>query len=261
MRRHVAEGMGTFILVLGGIGTAVLAGSMVGAIGIALAFGLTLLVLMYTVGPVSGCHVNPAVTLGFLAARKIGPMDAVGHVVAQCAGAILAAATVWLIADSTPFGYSPSVQGLGANGYGRHSLAGFGAGGVFLTEVLLTGLLVFTVLIVVEVWAPFGFAGIAVGFALAVANLVAIPVDGTSVNPARSLGPAVFVGGWALSQLWMFIVAPLAGALLAAGAHLVLRPGVRPERAVAQPAERPIPDESLTRIAQETARLIRGRAD
>jgi aquaporin Z len=258
MRRHVAEGLGTFVLVLGGVGTAVLARGAVGVLGIALAFGFTLLVLVYVVGPISGCHVNPAVTLGLLVARKIEPVNAAGYLVAQCAGAILAAATVWLIADSRPFGYSPADGGLGANGYGVHSPAGYDAVGAFIAEVLLTGLLVFTVLGATDVRAPFGFAGLAIGLALAVTNLVSIPIDNASINPARSLGPAVFVGGWALSQLWLFIVAPFIGALLAAGAYLLLRPG---PQVAASTAERALPEESLTKIAQETARLIRGRVE
>jgi aquaporin Z len=195
---------------------------------------------MYAIGPISGCHVNPAVTAGLLVTRRIAPLDAFAYIVAQCAGAILAAATIWLIADSNRSGYSPSAMGLHANGYDQHSIGGFGWSGAFLVEVLLTG-----------------FAGLAVGLALTVTNLVSIPVDGASINPARSLGPAVFVGGWALSQLWLFIVAPLLGALLAAGAHAVLRPALQ---AGLLPAERPLSDESLHKIARETAMLIRGRS-
>jgi aquaporin Z len=254
MRRYVAEGIGTFFLILVGVGTAVLAANFMGTLGIALAFGFTLLVLVYVIGPISGCHVNPAVTVGMLATRKIGPRDAVAYVVAQCVGAILATAVVWLIADSGPFGYSPGQLGLGANGYGGHSPAGFGLGGAFLAEVILTGLLVFTVLGATDVRAPVGFAGLAIGLALTVCNLIIIPVDNASVNPVRSLGPAVFAGGWALSQLWMFIVAPLVGGLLAAVVHQALRPGVQVSTAT---AERALPDESLRRIAQETARLLR----
>jgi aquaporin Z len=253
-RKFVAEGTGTFVLVLGGVGTAVLAGDFMGTLGVALAFGLTLVVLMYVIGPVSGCHVNPAVTIGLCAAKKISPMDAVGYVVAQCVGAIVGAGAIFLIADAGPFGYSARIQGLGATGYGLHSPAGFGLGGAFLAEVLLTGLLVFTCLGATAVRAPVDFAGIAIGFVLAVCNLVSIPVDNTSVNPARSLGPAVFAGGWALSQLWLFIVAPIMGALLAAALNRVLlsEPGVR-----LLTAARALPSESEARIAQETARLLR----
>ncbi|SNQ46441.1 Aquaporin Z [Frankia canadensis] len=258
MRRYVVEGIGTFVLVLGGVGTAVLASSVVGVLGIALAFGLSLLVLVYVIGPISGCHVNPAVTLGLLLCRKIQPRHALGYVVAQCAGAIVAAATVWLLADSGPAGYSPSTLGLGANGYGTHSPGGFGLGGVFLVEILLTALLVFTVLGATDVRAPFGFAGLAIGLVLTLCHLISIPLDGTSVNPARSLGPAVFVGGWALGQLWLFIVAPATGAILAAAAYLGLRPG---PQVSASTAERDLPQESLDRIAQETARLINGRVE
>ncbi|WP_045877619.1 aquaporin Z [Pseudofrankia sp. DC12] len=254
VRKLVAEAIGTFVLVLGGVGTAVLAGDFMGTLGVALAFGLTLVVLMYVIGPVSGCHVNPAVTTGLCAAKKIAPKDAAAYIVAQCVGAIVAAGAIYLIADAGPFGYSAKTQGLGANGYGLHSPAGFGMGGAFLAEVLLTGLLVFTCLGATHIQSPVGFAGIAIGFVLAVCNLVSIPVDNTSVNPARSLGPAVFAGGWALSQLWLFIVAPIVGALLAAAVHRVLRP--EPGGRLST-AARALPSESEARIAQETARLMR----
>ncbi|KJE20788.1 permease, glycerol uptake facilitator [Frankia torreyi] len=255
MRRYLVEGLGTFVLVLGGVGTAVLARDAVGVLGVALAFGLALLVLVYVIGPISGCHVNPAVTLGLLLCRKIEPRHALGYVAAQCVGAIVAAGTVWLLADAGPFGYSPGLQGLGANGYGVHSPGGYGLGGVFLVEILLTALLVFTVLGATDVRAPFGFAGLAIGLVLVLCNLISIPLDGTSVNPARSLGPAVFVGGWALGQLWLFIVAPAIGAALAAASYLGLRPG---SQVSASTAEAELPQESLSRIARETARLIRG---
>ena len=257
MRRYVAEGLGTFTLVFAGVGTAVFAGALVGAVGVALAFGLALLVLVYVIGPISGSHVNPAVTLGMLLCRKIEPRRALGYVIAQCIGAIVAAAAVWLIASSAFLGYSPSEQGLGANGYGAYSPGGFGAGGVFLTEVLVTALLVFTVLAASDVWAPFGVAAIPIGLALGLGNLIAIPVDNASVNPARSLGPAVFAGGSALGQLWMFIVAPLVGAAVAALAYRVLRPWpqVRPAT-----AERPLPEDATRKIAEETARLIGARS-
>jgi aquaporin Z len=255
VRRYLVEGLGTFVLVLGGVGTAVLARGDVGVLGVALAFGLALLVLVYVIGPISGCHVNPAVTLGLLLCRKIEPRHAIGYVAAQCVGAIVAAGTVWLLADAGPFGYSPDLQGLGANGYGVHSPGGYGLGGVFLVEVLLTTLLVFTVLGATDVRAPFGFAGLAIGLVLALCHLISIPLDGTSVNPARSLGPALFVGGWALGQLWLFILAPALGAGLAAAAYLGLRPG---PQVSASTAEAEMPQESLSRIAQETARLIRG---
>ncbi|MCK9901615.1 aquaporin [Frankia sp. Cpl3] len=256
MRRYFAEGLGTFALILAGLGTAVLGGTGVGVLEVALAFGLTLLALVYTIGPISGCHVNPAVTVGLLASRRIGPRLAVGYIIAQCLGAVLAAAVVWFIADTNAVGYSASAQGLGANGFGVHSPGGFGWAGAFVIEIIVTALLVLTVLVATDLWAPLGVAGLAIGVALGVANLVAIPVDGASVNPARSIGPALLSGGWALSQLWLFIVAPLIGALLAAGVHAVLRPRgpVSPKLAT------PLPDESLQKIARETARLIGGRS-
>ncbi|MCK9932384.1 aquaporin [Frankia sp. Mgl5] len=252
MRRYVAEGLGTFALILVGLGTAVMGGNDAGVLGVSLAFGLALLVLVYTTGPISGCHVNPAVTVGLLVARRIDPRSALGYVVAQCAGGILAAATVWLVADSGIGGYSPAAEGLGANGFGIHSTGGYGWSGAFVLEVLLTALLVLAVLVASDLWAPLGAAGPAIGFALAIGNLIAIPVDGASINPARSIGPAVLVGGWALGQLWLFIVAPVIGAIIAAVLHGVLRPPLpaRPR------LDGSLPEESLQKIARETARLI-----
>lgn len=255
MRRYIAEGLGTFALVLAGVGTAVLGGPGVNVLEVSLAFGLALLVLVYAIGPISGCHVNPAVTLGMLAARRIEPRPAAYYIVAQIIGGIIAAAVVWFIADTAAMGYSASAEGLGANGFGAESPGGFGWAGAFAIEILVTALLVLTVLVASELWAPLGVAGLAIGLALAVANLIAIPVDGASVNPARSIGPAVFAGGPALTQLWLFIVAPVIGALIAAGVHRMLRPPqqIRPKAAA---AAAPITDESLEKLAQETARLI-----
>ncbi|OAA27154.1 aquaporin Z [Frankia sp. EI5c] len=252
MKRFIAEGLGTFALVLVGVGTAVFGGTGVSNLEIALAFGLALLVLVYTIGPISGCHVNPAVTVGLLAAGRIAPRDAAGYVGAQCLGGVAAAAVVWFVAASTAVGYSPSAQGLGSNGYGTHSPGGFGWSGAFVVEILVTALLVLAVLVATDLWAPLGLAGLSIGVALAVANLVALPVDSASVNPARSLGPALFAGGWALSQLWLFIVAPLIGALLAAAAYARLQPRRRDVPRLAGA----LPEESLQKIARETARLI-----
>jgi len=220
MRKYAAELVGTFVLVFGGVGSAVLAGDKIGALGIALAFGLALLAMVYTIGPISGCHINPAVTLGLLLTRKIGRRDAAGYVVAQVLGAIVAAGVLLVIAKGTPAGYDQAAAGFGANGYGAHSPGGYGAGATFVMEVVLTALLVFTVLGATDVAAPVGFAGLAIGLALTLIHLVGIPVDNTSVNPARSIGPALFVGGWALAQLWLFVVAPLLGAVLAAGVYM-----------------------------------------
>jgi aquaporin Z len=223
VRRYLAETIGTFVLVVGGVGSAVLAGGKIGYTGVALAFGLSLLAMVYTIGPVSGCHINPAVTVGALLARKIGPRDAALYITAQIVGAIVGAAVVLFIASGGPSGYSPAVSGLGANGYGDHSPAGYSMMAAFVTEVVLTAFLVLTVLGSTDDKAPLGFAGLAIGLVLTLIHLVGIPITNTSVNPARSIGPALFVGGWALSQLWLFIVAPLIGAALAAGAYGAIR--------------------------------------
>ena len=253
-RRYVAEMVGTFVLVFGGVGTAVLAGDRVGVLGIAFAFGFSLLAMVYAIGPVSGCHINPAVTLGLLLTRKVQPRLAGGYVVAQIIGAVIAAALVWLVADGIPGGYDPGAAGLGANGYGDHSPGGYSLLAAFVAEVVLTAFLVFTVLGATHRAAPVGFAGLAIGIVLVLIHLVGIPVTGTSVNPARSIGPAVFVGGWALSQLWLFIVAPLLGAVVAAGIYLTTHP-VEAEISATQ-AERATPRQQAERTAprQQTER-------
>ncbi|MBN8227142.1 aquaporin Z [Corallococcus macrosporus] len=228
MRKYLAEAIGTFVLVLGGVGTAVLAGERVGFLGVAFAFGLSLLAMVYTVGPISGCHVNPAVTVGLLMAGKFDKRHVAGYVVAQCVGAIVAAGVVLLIARGAPGGYSAGAEGLGSNGYGASSPEGYGGGAAFLTEVALSFLLVLTVLGATDARAPVGFAGVAIGLVLTLIHLVGIPITNTSVNPARSLGPALFAGGDALRQLWMFIIAPLLGAAFASAVYrLVNRPAVQ----------------------------------
>jgi aquaporin Z len=222
LRKYAAEGVGTFVLVFGGVGSAVLAGPRIGNLGVALAFGLALLAMVYAIGPISGCHINPAVTLGVLLARKIEARHAVVYVVAQVVGAIVAAGVLLLIAKGLPSGYDPAVTGFGANGYDAHSPAHYGMAAAFLAEVVLTFLLVFTVLGATDVHAPVGFAGLGIGLVLTLIHLIGIPIDNLSVNPARSIGPAIFVGGWALGQLWLFLVAPLVGGAIAAGAYQVL---------------------------------------
>jgi aquaporin Z len=223
MRKYLAELVGTFALVFGGVGSAVLAGPRIGFTGIALAFGLSLLAMVYTIGPISGCHVNPAVTLGVLIAKKISVKDALGYVVAQLIGAVIASAAILLIARGASTGYVAGVAGLGANGYALHSPGHYSLAACFLAEVLLTMLLVLAVLGSTHVTAPIGFAGLAIGFVLTAIHLVGIPITNTSVNPARSIGPALFVGGWALQQLWLFIVAPLIGAVVASLIYLGIR--------------------------------------
>ena len=214
MKRYVAEFIGTFVLVFGGCGSAVLAGGKIGYAGIALAFGLSLLAMVYAIGPISGCHINPAVTLGLLISRKMDRRFAAGYIVAQILGGIVAAAILLIIAKGMPGGYDPTVSGFAANGYGEHSPGGFSLVAAALTEIVLTTFLVFTVIGATDPAAPVGFAGIPVGLVLTLTHLVGIPVTNTSVNPARSIGPALFVGGWAVSQLWLFIIAPLVGAVV-----------------------------------------------
>jgi len=227
VKRLAAECVGTFVLVFAGLGTAVLAGREVGNVGIAFAFGLSLLVMAYAIGPISGCHINPAVTLGLLLRRRLAAGEAVGYWIAQIVGAIIAAAVVLMIAKGRPGGYSAGVGGLGANGYGAHSPDGYSLGAGFASEIVLTAFLVFTVLAATDRLAETAFAGIPIGFVLVLIHLVGIPVTNLSVNPARSIGPAIFVGGWAINQLWLFIVAPLIGGVLGAIVHAVLFSGAR----------------------------------
>jgi len=223
MKKYFAELVGTFVLVFGGVGSAVLAGTHIGYMGVAFAFGLSLLAMVYTIGPISGCHINPAVTFGVFLTRKIGAKDAAMYVIAQIIGAVLAAGLILVIARGIPGGYYASVGGLGANGYGMHSPGLYNLQAAFLAEVVLTAFLVITVLGSTDIKAPVGFAGLAIGLVLTLIHLVGIPITNTSVNPARSIGPAVFVGGWAIQQLWLFIVAPLIGAAIAAFVYGGLR--------------------------------------
>ena len=215
MKKYAAEMFGTFALVLVGVGSAVIAGSVVGNLGVALAFGLVLLVLAYAIGDVSGCHVNPAVTVGVLAAGKMPAREAIIYIVAQCIGAIIGAGVILGIAVGNP-DYSLAVNGLGQNGYGAFSPGGYSLAAGFLAEVVMTLMFVFVILAVTGIGELKRFAALPIGFALAMVHIFLIPVTNASVNPARSLGPAVFVGGEALGQLWLFWVAPLIGAVLAA---------------------------------------------
>lgn len=221
-KKYAAELVGTYVLVFGGVGCAVLAGAKVGYAGVAFAFGLSLLAMVYAIGPISGCHVNPAVTLGLWIARKVRGADVPGYVIAQIAGAVLASATILAIASDTSTGAVGGSDALagGANGFAAHSPGGYGLAAALIAEIVLTGVLVFTVLGSTDVLAPVGFAGLPIGFVLTLIHLVGIPITNTSVNPARSIGPAVLVGGAALSQLWLFIVAPCIGAAVAALLYL-----------------------------------------
>lgn len=223
MKSYLAELLGTFVLVFGGVGSAVFAGDKIGFLGVSFAFGLSLLAMAYAIGPISGCHINPAVTAGMLMTGKINGRDATGYVVAQVIGATIAAGLVLMIANGLPQGYDPAQSGLAANGYGAHSPGGYSLAAGFVAEVILSAFLVFTVLGATDPKAPVGFAGVPIGLVLVLIHMVGIPVTNTSVNPARSIGPAIFVGGWALQQLWLFIVAPLIGAVAAAIAYNVVR--------------------------------------
>jgi aquaporin Z len=222
MKKYLAEMVGTFILVFGGCGSAVLAGQQIGFLGVSIAFGLTLLAMAYAIGHISGCHINPAVTVGLLVSKKMDSRDVVGYIVGQIIGGILAAALLLAIAKGVAGGYDPTLTGFAANGYGDHSPGHYNLIAAFLAEVILTFFLMFTVLGATDIKAPVGFAGIPIGLVLVLIHLVGIPVTNTSVNPARSIGPAVFVGGWALSQLWLFIIAPTIGAIIAAVVYRVI---------------------------------------
>jgi len=225
IRRLAAELLGTGALVYFAVGVATLmfgfgfagASYAAGVVATALAFGLVLLVLAYVIGPISGCHVNPAVTIGAWASGRISLTEAVGYGIAQFAGGILGALLLWGTFSTSPL-YSRTRTGLGTDGWGA-----------FLIEVIMTAVFVFAVLGATSKTANAATAGIVVGFSLTMVHLIGIPITGTSVNPARSLGPALVVGGTALSQVWLFIVAPLVGGLVAAGLHRVLFPEPEPE--------------------------------
>lgn len=212
LKAFAAELLGTMVLMLGGPGAAVLAGKHIGALGVALAFGITLMFLAYAIGPISGCHVNPAVTLAMWVAKRIKGDDAVAYVVAQACGAFLGGLVIWIIARSQT-GFD-ATNNFAANGWDRFSPDGFGVGGAVVVEIVFTALLVFVVLATGHRRFPSAAAPVAVGAALALIHLVTIPVDNTSVNPARSFGAAVFAGSDALKQLWVFLVFPLVGAVV-----------------------------------------------
>lgn len=210
-RKATAEAVGTAILVFFAVGSAVFGIDKIGPVGVALAFGFVLLALAYAIGPVSGCHVNPAVTLGVLLRKGMTLNEAIYYWIAQFIGGIVGAGVIRVMVSSFG-GVKDQTGGLGTNNWGPS----ISAGGTFVLEVILTALLVFVVLLVTSRAAAPGFAGLAIGLSLTVIHLVGIPLDGTSVNPARSLGPALFNGGESLTHVWMFIVAPLVGAVVAA---------------------------------------------
>ena len=216
MKKLGAEFIGTFWLVLGGCGSAVLAAAFpgfgIGFVGVALAFGLTVLTMAYAIGHVSGCHLNPAVSFGLWVGKRFAGKDLLPYIIAQVLGAIAAAAVLYVIASGKA-GFE--IGGFAANGYAEHSPGGYSLAAALVAEVVLTFFFLFIILGATDERAPKGFAPIAIGLALTLIHLISIPVTNTSVNPARSTGPALFVGGWALSQLWLFWVAPIVGAVLA----------------------------------------------
>jgi aquaporin Z len=215
MKKYLAEFLGTFVLVLMGTGSAVIAGKEIGVLGIALAFGLSVLVMVYTIGQISGCHINPGITIAMLINGKILTKDAIVYILAQCIGAIFASALLLTIMTGQP-GYQVAPANLGANGYGADYLGGYSLTSAFIAEVVTTFIFLMVIFGATSRKAPAGFAGIAIGLSLAMIHMVTIPVTGTSVNPARSLGPAVVAGGTALAQLWLFLLAPVIGAVIAA---------------------------------------------
>lgn len=221
MKKYLAECIGTFSLVLFGCGAAVIAGiagtgpSGIGLLGISIAFGFAVVAMAYAIGGVSGCHVNPAVTIGVLVAGKIEVKDAIGYIVAQCLGAILGAGVLYLILMGKPE-FTMGEWALGSNGWGEGYLGGYNTMSAFVIEAVMTFLFIFVILATTSKFGNGAMAGLAIGVTLMLIHLVAIPVTGTSVNPARSLGPALFAGGKALAQLWLFFVAPILGAVLGA---------------------------------------------
>jgi aquaporin Z len=216
-RRMTAEAIGTFWLVFGGCGAAVLAATFphvgIGLVGVALAFGLTVLTMAYSIGHISGCHLNPAVTVGLWAGGRFPARDILPYVIAQVVGAIIASYFLMVIAEGKP-GFDLAASGLAQNGYGAGSPGGYGLASALPIEMVLTAGFLVVILGSTDQRAPRGFAPIAIGLALTLIHLISIPVTNTSVNPARSTGPALVVGGLALSQLWLFWVAPLIGGLI-----------------------------------------------
>jgi len=244
VKKLIAEFLGTMVLVVIAVGVATESFGFhlfglsfaAGVVATALAFGMVLVALVYAIGPISGCHVNPAVTLGFLATGRMKIQEGIGYLIAQFAGGIVGAYLLYWMFTTSPL-YHKSIQGLGTDGYGTKSRLLVSQGGAFLIEVVLTAIFVLVVLFATHKAAIQGAVGVAIGFALLMVHLIGIPLTGTSVNPARSLGPALVVGGTALSQVWVFIVAPLVGAIVAALIHLLLTRGSADQPAGASVAD------------------------
>jgi len=223
MKKNLAEFLGTFWLVLGGCGSAVLAAGFpevgIGLVGVSLAFGLTVLTIAYSLGHISGAHLNPAVTIGLWAGGRVKAKEILPYVVSQILGGIAAAAVLFVIAT----GNGSEIGNFAANGYGDHSPGGYSLVAAIVTEFVMTFMFLIVILGATDDKAPKGFAGIAIGLALTLIHLISIPVTNTSVNPARSISQALFVGDWALAQLWVFIAIPIAGALAAGAVYKYMR--------------------------------------
>lgn len=234
LKKALAELIGTFWLVLGGCGSAVLAAAFpnvgIGLLGVSLAFGLTVLTMAYAIGHISGCHLNPAVTLGLVAGGRFKAADAPAYIGAQLVGGALAALVLATVAGGRE-GFDLAASGFAANGYGEHSPGGYNLMAAFLTEVVMTFMFLFVIFGATDKRAPAGMAPVAIGLMLTLIHLISIPVTNTSVNPARSLSQALFVGGWAVEQLWLFWVAPILGAVLGALAYR----SIAAEAATSQP--------------------------
>lgn len=214
-KKMTAEFLGTFWLVLGGCGSAVLAAAFpsvgIGLLGVSLAFGLTVLTIAYSLGHISGAHLNPAVSIGLWAGGRFSAKELLPYIIAQVLGGIAAASVLYIIVT----GNGSSIGNFAANGYGEHSPGGYSLAAALVTEIVMTFMFLIIILEATDENAPKGFAGLAIGLALTLIHLISIPVTNTSVNPARSISQAVFVGDWAISQLWLFILAPIVGAILA----------------------------------------------
>ena len=215
MKRYISELIGTMVLVLFGCGSAAIAGSTLGTLGIALAFGLSIVAMAYVIGDISGCHINPAVSIGMWIDGRLDAKDLVMYIIFQCIGAIIGIALLAVIINSAPSLGGYLATGLGQNGFGTASSVGIDVIGAIIVEIILTFVFVFTVLGVTKKAENGAVAGIVIGLTLAFVHIMGIPLTGTSVNPARSLGPALFLGGQALEQVWVFILAPIVGAILA----------------------------------------------
>lgn len=233
MKKYFAEFFGTFWLVFGGCGSAVLAAAFpelgIGFAGVALAFGLTVLTMAYAVGHISGGHFNPAISVGLLVGGRFDAKDLLPYIIAQVIGAIAAGAVLYCIASGKA-GFDAAASGFASNGYGEHSPGGYSLASALIIEIVLTAFFLIIIMGATDKRAPAGFAPIAIGLALTLIHLISIPVTNTSVNPARSTGVALFQGGWAIGQLWLFWVAPIIGGAIGAAIYRYLLEGYKPVR-------------------------------